>query len=160
MLTLFSISLKISFFGLLHFLALVIRTDLVLYKQHLLGLASVAPILHAFDLQRIDEPAVSLHAEFDLLDDMFGRYVAGSKGQDDLSLRVIGKGQDFLGLPGDLVILERIGGRDALAVHDHELPIEVDTNIHIIQPMLPLLVDLVLEGKLYVAAADLAGVDK
>lgn len=86
--------------------------------------------------------------------------VAGSKSQDNFSFRIVRKRQDFLSLPRYLVILQRISRRDTLAIHNHKLPIQIDTNVYIIQPMPPFLVDLILECKFYVAAADLTRVDE
>lgn len=118
----------------------------------------MAPILHAFYFQRIDQSTIGLHTQFYLLDDVLRSDVAGSKGQDDLPFRVVGKWQNLFSFPCDFVVLERIGGWDALAVHDHELSIEVDTDVHIVQSMPPFFVDLILEGEFYVAAADFSGV--
>lgn len=65
----------------------------------------------------------------------------------------MGERHDFLGFPGDAIVFEGICRRNAFAVHHHELLIEKDANVYVIQPMLPLLVYLVLESKFDVATA-------
>lgn len=115
----------------------------------------MAPILDTLNLQPVEEAAVGLHAELYLLDYIFGGDVAGAKGEDDLAFRVVGEWHDFLGLPGDLIVFEGVGGRHALAVHHHELSVQVYADVHIVEPVLPFLIDLVLESELDVAAAHL-----
>lgn len=70
------------------------------------------------------------------------------------------KWHDFFGLPGDPVVLEGIGRGNTLAVHYHELFIEEDTDVHVVEPMSPFLVNFVFECEFDVAAAHFTRVDK
>ena len=67
---------------------------------------------------------------------------------------------DFFSFPGYFVVFKRVGRGDALTVHNQKLFVEVDTDVYVVEPFLPLFVDLVLEGEFDVAAADFSAVDE
>ena len=86
---------------------------------------------------------------------MFGLHVGGAKAKGYLPLRILIAWSEFLVLPGDAFVFEGLGGRDALAVHNHEALIQVHTYVHIEQTVLPFLVDLILKSKLHTATTHL-----
>lgn len=69
-------------------------------------------------------------------------------------------GHKLFSFPSDFIIFQGVGGWNTFTVHDHKLLIQNNTDIHIIQPMFPFLIDLILEGELNVAAADLSSIDE
>ena len=136
---------------ILQILGSIIRTNLILNKQHLFRLTYVTPILDAFSLQILNETTVGLHRKFYFFDDTFWRNIAGSKCQNDFSFRIIRERHDLFSFPGYFIIFKRVGRRHTLAIHDHELFTKIYANIDVKKTVLPFLVYLVFEGKFNIA---------
>lgn len=138
----------------------VVGGHLVLDQQALLGLDHVPPLLAATGGKGVQQPAACLHRQLYVGDDQRRREVRGSEGQNDLPFRVGSLRYNLFGFPGDLVVFEGIGRRDALAIHDQELSVQVHADVDVVEAVLPLFIDFVFEGELHIAAAHFPVVDE